>query len=129
MVVRLLVVALTLIGAVPIRICTCGAASGSKPDAPSAPSPCSHRHGQPDEPSVGVDSGHTHHDADCHAVKPRPLMSIGLSSDVIDGPPADGLVAPLFEAPALHPSAGHAIRAVHPPPVHPSFLRYTVLRN
>ena len=129
MVVRLLVVVLTLIGAVPIRICTCGAASDPAPVTHSAPSPCSHRHGPIDGPSIGGDSGHAHHDADCHAVKPRPLMSIGLSCDVIDAPAADGLIVPLVEAPALQPAAVHAIRDTHPPPAHPSFLSYTVLRN
>ena len=94
MIVRLLVVGLTLIGALPIRICTCGAASESEPVVPLAPSPCSHRHGQPDGLFVGVDTGHTHHDADCHAVKPRPNVKIpdrlsparAGNSDTAEGP-------------------------------------------
>jgi hypothetical protein len=117
MIVRLLVVVLTLIGAVPIRICTCGAAH--------------HHDSQPlrELPAgVAADPAHEHHDADCHAVKPRPLMSIGLSCVVMDVPVADGLSTPLPEPPRLEPAPGHDIRDAHPPPGRCDFLSYTVLR-
>jgi hypothetical protein len=117
MIVRLLVVVLTLIGAVPIRICTCGAAhhhdSQPLPELPAG---------------VGADPAHEHHDADCHAVKPRPLMSIGLTCTMMDPTTADCLAAVLPEAPHLKPAPGHAIRDVHPPPGRCDFLSYTVLR-
>src|SRR5262245_27227409 len=118
MIVRLLVVVLTLIGAIPIRICTCGAAHHAD-SSPLRETP----------PGVSADPGHAHHDADCHAVKPRPLMSIGLSSSATDVPAADGIFVPLVEVPAVEPAPGHALCHAHPPPVHPSFLSYTVLRN
>ena len=118
MIVRLLVVVLTLIGAVPIRICTCGAAHHHD----TAPQP--HR-----ELPVGVVPTSDHHDADCHAVKPRPLMSIGLSFIVVDAPGADCLIASLPDAARLAPALSHLIRDVHPPPGRCEFLSYTVLRN
>ena len=120
MIVRLLVVVLTLIGAVPIRICTCGAA---------------HHHDAAPQPIRELPAGvapapaHEHHDADCHAVKPRPLMSLGLSCVLVDAPPADCLSVSLPEGIRLEPSPGHLIRDVHPPPGRCEFLGYTVLRN
>ena len=59
--VRVLVVVLTVIGAVPIRICTCGAAH-----------PCDNVPEPVREAPAGVtaDPAQHEHDADCHAVKP-----------------------------------------------------------
>ena len=118
MIVRLLVVVLTVIGAVPIRVCTCGAAhhhdSQPVPELPAG---------------VGADPAHEHHDDDCHAVKPRPLMSIGLSCPMMDSPDADCLAAALPELLQLIAVPGHALRNAHPPPGRCDFLGYTVLRN
>lgn len=120
MIVRLLVVVLTLIGAVPIRICTCGAA---------------HHHNSPSQSpgelpaGVGDDPAREHHDADCHAVKPRPLMSIGLICPAMDQPVEDCLAAVLPQAQRLELAPGQAICDVHPPPGCCEFLSYTVLRN
>jgi hypothetical protein len=129
MIVRLLVVVLTLIGAVPIRICTCGAAHNHVP-ADVHPAPCSHNH-EPQDRALDVSNapGHEHHDADCHAVKPRPLMSVGLSCASIDVPPADALAVALVEGVDLDPAPGHTVRDVDPPPRRALFLTYTVLRN
>ena len=128
MVLRLLVVVLTLVGAIPVRICTCGAHSHPLFAKPvSAPD----RAPTPDLPSIFAEdpAPAEHHDHDCHFVKPRPLMSVGLQFDVADVPPADALAVALEELPALAPIVGHTIRDFHPPPNRPLFISYCVLRN
>jgi hypothetical protein len=119
MIVRVFVVVLTVIGAVPIRICTCGAA---------------HLHETASEPvgevlaGVSSEPAHHEHDADCHAVKPRPLMSIGLTCPATDVPPADDFAVAAVELPQLEPAAVFAVRVVDPPPIQPLFLTDGVLR-
>src|SRR5262245_40694038 len=51
MVVRLLVVVLTLLGAIPVRVCTCGAAHHHHPSPPTLPAE------HPDQTSPGVSEG------------------------------------------------------------------------
>ncbi len=91
MVVRLLVVVLTLVGAIPVRICTCGAATTTH----SLPSPPACRTAPRLQTGLSIiartSSPAEHHDADCHVVKPRPLMSHGLQFDVVDVPPLDAI--------------------------------------
>lgn len=131
MVVRLLVVVLTVLGAIPVRICTCGAAH-HHPHAPVPPSksPCGHDHRDSATPAIASDSAPSeHHDADCHAVKPRPLMTLGLQFDVTDVPPADALAVALVEVPRFDPTRGQIVRDFHPPPNRPIFLSHSVLRN
>lgn len=122
MVVRLFVVVLTLVGAVPIRVCTCGAAHEH---ASSSPRDVPHDlpHG------VVPDPAHEHHDADCHAVNPRPLMSAGLQVVVTDAPAPDALAVPFAHAAPEVATTDHAVRESHPPPNRPPHLVYTVLRN
>jgi hypothetical protein len=121
MVVRLFVVVLTLVGAVPIRVCTCGAAHEHASSSP--------REVQRELPhGVVPDPAHEHHDADCHAVNPRPLMSAGLQVVVTDAPAPDALAVPFADDDSPAPSAGHADRQCHPPPNRPPHLAYTVLR-
>ena len=130
MVVRLLVVVLTLLGAIPVRICTCGAAH-DHPAAPVLPSksPCGHDHDDRGAPAYSDSTPSEHHDADCHAVKPRPLMTLGLQFDVTDIPPTDALAVALVETPRFDPMRGHIVRDFHPPPNRPIFLSHSVLRN
>jgi hypothetical protein len=131
MVVRLLVVVLTVVGAIPVRICTCGAAHHHHHTP--APKPlCGHDHAPlPGSSPVVVPDPEPaeHHDADCHAVKPRPLMSVGLQLDFTDVPPADAMAVALPERPEVVPTPGYAIRDFHPPPNRPLFLSLCVLRN
>lgn len=128
MLVRLLVVVLTLIGAVPVRICTCGAAHQHHSPAPAPKDDCGHDHHNSNEPSIAPDPL-VHHDADCHAVKPRPIMSLGLQFNVTDIPPTDVLAVELVGSPMLVPIVGHEVRDFHPPPNRPLFLTFLVLRN
>jgi hypothetical protein len=128
MVVRWLIVVLTLIGAIPVRICTCGAAHHHHPSVPPP------RDADPEPPGpipviASNPSPAEHHDADCHAVKPRPLMSVGLQCIPADVPPVDALAAAFFDPPHLEPASGHALRDYDPPPDRPLFLTFRVLRN
>jgi hypothetical protein len=128
MLVRLLVVVLTIAGAVPVRLCTCGAAHHHHAQPPP---PCDshHHHHDGDFPALACDPAHEHHDADCHAVKPRPLMSLGLQFDLTNVPPADSHSVALELPPEIGPTSGHALRDFHPPPDRPLFLVYSVLLN
>jgi hypothetical protein len=127
MVVRLLVVVLTVFGAIPVRVCTCGAAHHHHHHAP--PPRDTDRQPPPAQPAVAADPGPAeHHDADCHAVKPRPLMSVGLQFDLADVPPADAAAVALVGPPPADVRAGHTIRETRPPPDRPLFLTLGVLR-
>ena len=129
MVVRWLLVVLTLLGAVPVRICTCGAAHHHHHHAP-LPRDTSNQPAPGTLPAIDANPAPAeHHDADCHAIKPRPLMSLGVQFDVTDVPPADALAVALIEQPELEPLPGHAVREFHPPPDRPLFLSLRVLRN
>jgi hypothetical protein len=127
MLVRWLVVVLALIGAVPVRICTCGAAHLF----PSAPAPHDTDCPPPGpEPALESNSNPAeHHDADCHFVKPRPIMSLGLQCLPADVPSIDALVLSLAEPPRLEPLPGYTVRDLDPPPDQPLYLTYRVLRN
>jgi len=116
--VRLLVVVLTLIGAVPIRICTCGAAHACE----RSPEPAGQL-----PPGVSSEPAQPEHESECQAVKPRPLMSIGLAYPAADIPPADGLAVAIVDAIQPGPTAGYAVRVVDPPPFRPHFQTDTVL--
>jgi hypothetical protein len=129
MVVRGLLVVLTLLGAIPVRICTCGAAHHHHHRAPQ-PRESSHLPPIGTLPAIDANPAPVeHHDADCHAIKPRPLMTLGLQFDVTDVPSADSLAVALIEPIAPEPSPGHSIRDFHPPPDRPLFLSLCILRN
>jgi len=128
MFVRLLVVVLTLVGAVPVRVCTCGAAHHHHTPTPKPIR--DHAPARGSSPAVAPDPGPAeHHDPDCHAVKPRPLMSQGLQLDVTDVPTPDTLGVALTELVEPEPAAGEPVRDFHPPPNRPLFLSLCVLRN
>jgi hypothetical protein len=126
MVVRWLVVVLTLFGAIPVRICTCGAAH----IFPSAPPRDTDR--PPPGPVPAFDSNSTpaeQHDADCHYIKPRPIMPPGVQCLPVDVPAIDAPILEFVHAPQLDPLPGHAVPDLDPPPNRPHFLSFTVLRN
>ena len=129
MVVRWLVVVLALVGAIPVSICTCGAIHDP---FQSLFAPRSGEQEPPRGPIPGLEpsSGPTEqHDADCHAVKPRPLMSAGLQLDTVDAPAVDALATALTDPPRLELAVGHAFPDLDPPPDRPLFLIYCVRRN
>lgn len=127
MVVRWLVVVLTLFGAIPVRICTCGAAH----IFPSSPPPRDTDR-PPPGPVPAFDSNTApteQHDADCHYVKPRPIMPPGIQCLAADVPAIEAPVLALVEPPQLEPLPGHAVRDFDPPPDRPLFLTFSVFRN
>jgi hypothetical protein len=76
MLVRLLLAVLTLVGAVPLRICTCGAAHLHQ----ATPTPS----GEPQAPGVHTDDGPVGHHHDCPALKPKPAMSLAVPASFAD---------------------------------------------
>ena len=127
MLIRLLVVVLALVGAIPVRICTCGAAHHSPP----APAPRD-ADGEPASDSgSGIKSNSIpadHHDPDCHAVKPRPIMSLGLTCDTAQAPAGDTLAVAFADLCTFEPTSSPVVRDLDPPPDRPLFLTLLVLR-
>src|SRR5438045_2306242 len=107
MVVRSLLTVLTLLGVVPLRICTCGAAHIHY----HAPAPAPSSDPPPSTPAIGEDSGPVHHHHDCGIHKPRPAMSQGVSF-VLAEVPTDDAAAILGGMP--EPVAAPAPAAVEP---------------
>jgi hypothetical protein len=128
MVVRLLIVLLTLVGAIPVRICTCGAHDhplfSKHESGERSPLPAS------DWPSIADDANSPeHHDSDCHFVKPRPLMPPGTPLDTVDVPPLDSTGVALVALPIMVAAIVEPTRDFHPPPNRPLYLTLLVLRN
>jgi hypothetical protein len=91
MVARLLIVVLTVVGAIPVRVCTCGAAHHHHP--PSRPAPDTQNlPPTPATPIVTADP-EPQHDPDCHAIKPRSAMALGVTPSVFEPSDFDVLVA------------------------------------
>jgi hypothetical protein len=126
MLVRWLVVVLALIGAIPVRVCTCGAAHHHA----SSPLPSNDPDSTPgSSPECSAEPAREHHDLECHAVKPRPLMSLGLQADTPADPPTDAIAADVVEPPVRKPLCGYPFRDSDPPPNRPLYLTFGVLRN
>lgn len=126
MLARLLVIVLTLVGVIPVRICTCGAHNPFDSAIVIAPEAgCD----QAAEPAVTESTPTEHHDDDCHFVKPRPLMPVGVGLDVAVPPPDDSITVALLQPEVIAPRVGYAVRDFHPPPTHPLFITLLVLRN
>lgn len=127
MAVRWLLVLMTLIGAIPVRICTCGAHDHVQVEDSTGTTPAPF---PPSEYPIANDSTPTEeHDPDCHYVKPRPLMPPGPPLVYVDIPPLDALGVALAERPQPEAAAGERTREFHPPPNRPLFLTLLVLRN
>jgi hypothetical protein len=136
MLIRVLVVLLTLVGSMPLRVCTCGAdhtAARTDSDAPapqtcpckSAPAPDAHAHAP-----RGPESHH--HDHDCPAAHPRPLVR-NVTAPTVTVPDAPGDCGPAFAFVAAVESAPVArdssVERIEPPPKVPLYLAYLSLRN
>lgn len=134
MIVRALVAVMTLVGAVPFRVCTCGAAhhyhhADAPPPAPQ-PQPEGVAHQQSAALSPNERPPHYHHDPDCHAVKPRPAMSLAVPAALVEMPDADFTGTATVEPPQPLIAPGHAATAARPPPrARPLFLTLQVFRN
>jgi hypothetical protein len=135
-----LLLAVTIAGSLPIRVCTCGAslhlsgspfsfslAAGRFTDPPAPP---------PLTPIWTLEDLQPleQHDPDCHLVRPRPLISVGLLPDglvVWDWPEAIlervGDRVDVLGHPSCHPTL-----VPHPPPLlslFPLHLLLCLLRN
>jgi hypothetical protein len=127
MVLRALLAVTTLLGAVPFRVCTCGAAHVHHA-LPATP--CEDAGGCCDPTAVSESTAE--HDHDCLAVKPRAAMSVAVSASVADVPaaslhlfalPADLSLQGDFPRVAVEP------RSPDPPPDRPLYLTLKILRN
>jgi hypothetical protein len=129
MVIRWLIVVLTLIGAIPMRICTCGAAhhhpSNFQAQAVNTPNHASVKFAIDADPEQDE-----HHDHDCHVLKPRPIMSVGVQLHFTDVP-SDDLMGIAFYSPIASSisTIQSAIRISHPPPNRPLYITLRVIRN
>jgi hypothetical protein len=129
MVMRAVLAVLTLLGAVPFRVCTCGAAHVHH-KAPVAPA---------EHPTHSGCSGHQtndslpDHDHDCPAVKPSAAMSVALTATVAELPPDCPLVFASDVGNSvltLAATPAHAEpRSPDPPPDQPLYLTLRTLRN
>ncbi len=138
---RWLALAITVAGAIPVRICTCGASlhlHGLSPfdgrqNIPPLPAPIT-----PDE-SILADHLQplVEHDPDCHLVRPRPLMAPGILPTPADLPDEANLGIPLVEMITWHelsiPNSVPLLLDSHPPPLDlasiPLHLALCQLRN
>jgi hypothetical protein len=141
---KVLLVLLVLVGQLPFRICTCGAGHhdhGRPPPLTAdhllyllgfgghhpAPDPAP---GTPDGSPVTAPGG-DHHDPDCPAANPRPVLKSAPLATVetaeSDARPA-GSVLPL---PLLFPNPVPATPVAHPPtgPPVPLYISFLTLRN
>jgi hypothetical protein len=128
MVVRAVLAVLTLLGAVPFRVCTCGAAHVHQ-KAPTPPAE------HPSHPGCG---GHRpndpvpDHDDDCPAVKPRAAMPLAVTATVAELPADSLLVIAVDELPvgeALPKLRSAEPRSPDPPPGQPLYLTLRNFRN
>jgi hypothetical protein len=141
MLIRLLVVLLTLVGPMPLRVCTCAASSPAlaSPPAP-APKTCRCTHCPPAKApapfAACAVAPHTHdepashqHDRDCPAANPRPLVrdagTPSVSAAPTDCGPAHAVGIELL--PLAHDFAAPSERA-HAPRI-PLYLAFLSLRT
>jgi hypothetical protein len=125
MVVRALVALMTLVGAMPFRVCTCGAAHHHHAPTPDAPLPPQFPVVSPDDPDP-----HHHHHPDCPAVKPRCAMSVGVTAGLVEVPDADHTRTAVGEPPQPAASERHDEPTSRPPPRgRPLYLMLQVFRN
>jgi hypothetical protein len=128
MVLRALIAVMTLVGALPFRVCTCGAAHvhhTAPPlacDLPDHDLPC----------GCATDHGVPEHDHDCPAVGPRCAMSVAVPATPTGAESDSAQVAPVphftdTAARAVEPGAKP--RSPDPPPGRPLFLTLLTLRN
>ena len=129
MVLRAVIAVMTLVGAVPFRVCTCGAAHVQH-HAPPVPAPDAP---QPAEPALGVPNDcPPAHDHDCPAVKPRCAMSVAVPAVPADVDVPAAFIAHLPEFAGLAPTADTPApkpRSPDPPPGRPLFITFLTLRN
>jgi hypothetical protein len=141
---KMLLVVLVLVGQLPFRICTCGAAHHDH----GRPPPLTAEHllyllglgghhpvsgYAPDTPDGSPATAPTgdHHDPDCQAVNPRPVLKsaplAAVETAESDAGPA-GSVLPLS---LLFPNPVPAAPVAHPPtgPPVPLYISFQALRN
>jgi hypothetical protein len=122
MVVRALLAVLTLVGAVPLRVCTCGAAHAHVETLPATPA---------EHSDHADDCDPVHHDDDCGVHEPRATMCEAVPVAAADAP-ADHAVAPIAFEPAAF-AAALAPLAIEPrspdPPTTPLYISFRALRN
>lgn len=119
MIVRVLIVLMTVVGALPFRVCTCGAVHHHHTTNP-----------QPTQAPASPEADTPHHDPDCHAIKPRCAMTVGVSVPVLDWPTTDSFGFSAVETALPLTASVHAEIPSHPPPRgSPLYLTLNVLRN
>jgi hypothetical protein len=138
---RWLALAITVAGAIPVRICTCGASLhlhglslfGAQQNNQPPTTPIS--------PHESILTDHlqplVEHDPDCHLVRPRPLMAPGILPAPADLPDEANLGIPQVEMIAWHelsiPNSVPLLLDSHPPPLDlasiPLHLALCQLRN
>ncbi len=127
MILRLVVAVLTMLGAVPLRICTCGATEVHHPTPPDL----LESESSPTPPGANPDDGPHGHDHECAAVKPHPAMSLAVPITLADTPPDITLIVPTVDALSL--TATPEPETVEPrspdPPGTPLYLTFCNLRN
>jgi hypothetical protein len=147
MVTKMLLVVLALAGQMPVRVCTCAAATRPAPEllrTTEQPPPVKgcgcgrhkeqarHPTGAPNRSPVHADqtpAGGDRHRPDCPAVNPRPVLKAALPV-AVETVAADATPAPLSvptPAPAIVPTA--PIKHPPGPPPVPLFISLLVLRN
>lgn len=127
MVVRAVLAVLTLLGAVPFRVCTCGAAHVHH-KAPVLPAERHSHDGCAEHQTIDRPA---EHDQNCPAVKPRAAMPHAVTATVADVPPHSPLVVPLDEPvnAALAELSSAEPRSPDPPPDQPLYLTLRTFRN
>ena len=147
MLVRLLVAVLMLTGPLPVRVCTCAAATGTPQAATGVPAPeaspervkgcgCGHRVADGETPEaavggnrVGTPTPPDRHDRDCPAVNPRPVVSAVLTpvADLPDDPGV-GLFEPVELPVSNRPGNTSQARPASAPLAVPLYLSLLSLR-
>lgn len=124
MLVRLLLTVLTLVGAVPLRICTCGAAHLDHHVTPTQPT-------EPQPPGVHTDDNPVGHHHDCPALKPTRSMSVAVAPVMADGTADDTSSVALtgFVIQLPMPPRSHVEPRSPDPPNRPLFVYVCNLRN
>ncbi|HSQ54359.1 MAG TPA: hypothetical protein VLM40_01330 [Gemmata sp.] len=128
MILRAILAVLTLLGAVPFRVCTCGAAHVHR----YAPPPAREDRAAPGPPAFAADTSTPQHHHDCPAAKPRAAMSVAVTASMVDIPADSPIIAAWVELPAAETmvlSSNDEPRSPDPPPKQPLFITYQSLRN
>jgi hypothetical protein len=129
MIVRLVVAMMTVLGAVPLRICTCGYAHIDH-HTPALPCSVERDSGPVTANVVSDDSSHGHHH-DCAALKPKPAMSLAVPVAIADLPDLAPMAVfvPLLVETTLAPTPTSAEARSPDPPNRPLYLTLCSLRN